>query len=307
MRKYYSLVENENEASINIYGDIVSWEWVESDVSSYTLSKELEGLSVDKINVYINSYGGEVAEGIAIYNTLKRHKSKVVTHCDGMACSIASVIFMAGDERVMEDASLLMIHNAWTNCSGNANDMKKAAEDLETINNLSVKAYMSKVNISQEELRGIMDNETFLSAEDALAKGFATGINKEKSENYSQSAKRQVVNTLLGERSIYADATKMAEVIVESVKEQLKIAPIDIQVSGRVMSEVLKKIKSSKEDAEEEPEDTEEEEETLSDETDDDPEPDEEPDEDKDETENQKNESVQMWTGFFNAIGGKKV
>ena len=103
IKKYYSLVvkEKEKEADIHIYGDIVSWEWFDSDVSSYTLAKEIEGLpeDIEKINVFINSYGGEVAEGLAIYNNLRRHKAKVKTYCDGFACSIASVVFMAGDER----------------------------------------------------------------------------------------------------------------------------------------------------------------------------------------------------------------
>ena len=128
MKKYYSLYQEEGsrEASINIYGDITSWEWLESDVSSYTLSKEIEGLDVDNLHVYINSYGGEVAEGLAIYNSLKRHKAKVTTHDDGFAASIASVIFMAGDERIMSNASLLFIHNAWT-YTGECQRTKKAS------------------------------------------------------------------------------------------------------------------------------------------------------------------------------------
>ena len=113
-KKYFQLTQNNNEVDIQIYGDITSWEWLESDVSSYTLSKQIEELECDQINVYINSYGGEVAEGLAIYNQLKRHKAKVKTVCDGFACSAASVVFMAGDERIMSTASLLMIHNAWT-------------------------------------------------------------------------------------------------------------------------------------------------------------------------------------------------
>ena len=123
-KKYYSLVQENNEATINIYGDITSWEWFSSDVSSYTLSKQLETIEADTIHIYINSYGGEVAEGLAIYNALKRHKAKIITHIYGFACSIASVIFMAGDERIMSNASLLMIHNAWTYTSGNANELR---------------------------------------------------------------------------------------------------------------------------------------------------------------------------------------
>ena len=108
IKKYYALAVKDKEASIYIFGDIVSWELSESDVSSYTLAKEIEGLDVDTINVYINSYGGEVAEGLAIYNQLRRHKAKVKTYCDGFACSAASVVFMAGDERIMSNAFLVI-------------------------------------------------------------------------------------------------------------------------------------------------------------------------------------------------------
>lgn len=198
MKKYYSLVKENNEANINIYGDITSWEWYENDVSSYTLSKEIESLDVDTINVYINSYGGEVAEGLAIYNMLKRHKAKVKTVDDGFACSIASVIFMAGDERIMSNASLLMIHNAWTYTYGNANDLRKQASDLDTITQASINAYMNHVNITEEELKNMLDDETWVSPQDALEKGFATAlVNDSTSKNPSQSVKKKVLEMLL--------------------------------------------------------------------------------------------------------------
>ena len=179
-KRYYSLVvkEKEKEADIHIYGDIVSWKWFDSDVSSYTLAKEIEGLpeETEVINVFINSYGGEVAEGLAIYNNLRRHKAKVKTYCDGFACSIASVVFMSGDERIMSNASLLMIHNAWMFAIGDQNQLRKEADDLETINAASINAYMNHINITEEELKAMMDAETWLSAVDALEMGFATQI-----------------------------------------------------------------------------------------------------------------------------------
>lgn len=180
MKRYYSLYQNaENKtADIYIYGDITSWPWYEEDVSSYTLAKELQSLGDDteNINVYINSYGGEVAEGLAIYNALKRHKAKVTTYADGFACSIASVIFSAGDERVMSNASLLMIHNAWTYTAGNANELKKQAEDLEKITQASINAYMNIVNITEDELKKMLDNETWIDSNEALEIGFATQV-----------------------------------------------------------------------------------------------------------------------------------
>lgn len=196
-KKYFQLTQNNNEVDIQIYGDITSWEWYETDVSSYTLSKQIEGLECDVINVYINSYGGEVAEGLAIYNQLKRHKAKVKTICDGFACSAASVIFMAGDERVMSTASLLMIHNAWTFASGNSKELRKQADDLDVITQASINAYMQEVNITEEELKQMLDDETWIAPQEALEKGFITTIVNEKDANgVSQSVKKSLVKMI---------------------------------------------------------------------------------------------------------------
>ncbi len=198
IKRYYSLETEGEKADLYIYGDITSWPWLESDVSAYLLSKKLEELKdVSEIDVYINSYGGEVAEGLAIYNALKRHKAKVVTHCDGFACSISSVIFMAGDERVMSNTSTLMIHNAWSRVSGNANDFRKEADDLEKITQLSVNAYMSQVSVSEEELKTMMDEETWLMPQEALEYGFATSISgTEESEKPSQNVRKDILQQI---------------------------------------------------------------------------------------------------------------
>ena len=178
-KRFYNLVVNGSTADLDIYGDIVSeaYSWDESDMNVYRLSRLLEGLQgVSQINVNINSYGGEVAEGIAIYNALKRHDAKIVTRCDGMACSIASVIFMAGDERVMYAPSMLMIHNASSMAWGTAADLRKAADDNEKITSMSKAAYMEHVSITEEELTALMDAETWITPAEALNMGFATVV-----------------------------------------------------------------------------------------------------------------------------------
>ena len=209
-KKYYNLETEGTKAALYIYGDITSWPWLESDVSSYNLSKQLEQLGdVDEIDVYINSYGGEVAEGLAIYSALKRHKAKVTTWCDGFACSIASVIFMAGDTRIMSNASLLMIHNAWTRASGNANELRKQADDLDTITQASINAYMEKVNISEEELKELLDEEKWLSPQEALGKGFATMISGvDTSSKPSQSAMVYIMEKVQQEKVPPAEPKK---------------------------------------------------------------------------------------------------
>ena len=132
------------------------------------------------MKVRINSYGGEVAEGLAIYNLLKSYDGEVATICDGFACSAASVVFMAGKQRIMPKSSLLLIHNAWTRASGDANDLRKAADDLEKITQPSIDIYSSVSNLSEEEIKKMMDEETWISADEALSYGFATEVTDEE-------------------------------------------------------------------------------------------------------------------------------
>lgn len=194
MKKYFQLTTSEDgtTADLDIYGDISSCWWDDDAMSAPKLSKQLDELGdVSQINVHINSYGGEVAEGLAIYSALRRHKARVRTTCDGFACSIASVIFMAGDERLMSDASLLMIHNAWTSAWGvNAADLRKLADDMDTITSASKSAYMARVSITEDELTELMDAETWISPADAVEMGFATSIETfESGDKASQGAR----------------------------------------------------------------------------------------------------------------------
>lgn len=194
MKKYFQLTTSEDgtTADLDIYGDICARWWDDDAMSAPKLSKMLDELGdVSQINVHINSYGGEVAEGLAIYSALRRHKARVRTTCDGFACSIASVIFMAGDERLMSDASLLMIHNAWTSAIGvNAADLRKLADDMDTITSASKSAYMARVTITEDELTELMDAETWISPADAVDMGFATAIETfESGDKASQGAR----------------------------------------------------------------------------------------------------------------------
>lgn len=227
-KRYYSLYQDiENKtADIYIYGDITSWPWYEEDVSSYTLAKELEELEeVEEIKIFINSYGGEVAEGLAIYNALKRHNAKITTYVDGFACSIASVIFAAGDERIMSNTSLLMIHNAWTYAKGDSEDLKKQAEDLEKITQASINAYLNIVNVKEEELKEMMDEDTWLNGEEAFEIGFATKLAEaEEKEVATQSIRKSLMQkiTKKPERIPVANVKVDKEEIEEIIQAEIK-------------------------------------------------------------------------------------
>lgn len=178
--RFYQLTNvSEDSATLYIYGDITSIKWFENDVCVYDLAKEIGDLNGKALTVRINSYGGEVAEGLAIYNLLKSYEGEVTTICDGFACSAASVVFMAGAKRIMPRSSLLMIHNAWTWASGDADGLRKAADDLEKITQPSVEIYTSVSNLDADEIKAMMDAETWIDADEALDYGFATEISEE--------------------------------------------------------------------------------------------------------------------------------
>lgn len=219
--RYFSLALNNREATLNIYGEITSWDYSEKDISSFTLSKQLENIDADTIHVYINSYGGDVNEGLAIYNNLKRSKSKIITYADGFACSIASVIFMAGDERIVSNASLMLIHNAWAYTQGNAKELRKKADDLDVITQASINTYMTEVNISEEELKELLDNETWLTPQQALEWGFATSmINAKVSDSASQSVRKSIFDLIYNQKTSKKKGVKETEVDEEDQDEE---------------------------------------------------------------------------------------
>lgn len=222
MKKYYAMEVSATKANVTIFGDITSWPWLESDVSSYNLRQELEGLDVDEIEVHINSYGGEVAEALAITNTLGRHKAKVTTYVDGFACSAATIIFMAGDRRVMSSLGNFLVHPAWSWASGNAADLRKEADNLDAITEQSITAYMRGITKSREELIDLMAEERFLTPEETLEWGFATEIEDTlEGENPTQS-----VATLINEKlrrpeetvTLAIDYDAMAKAVMDAMK-----------------------------------------------------------------------------------------
>ncbi len=265
-------------ATINIYGDITSWPWMDGDVSAVNLSKQLDDMGdVTDITVYINSYGGEVAEGLAIYNSLKRHKATIKTVCDGFAASIASVIFMAGDERVMNDSSLLMIHNAWTYAAGNAQELRKQADDLEKITSASVVAYKAHSSLSEDEIKALMDAETWITPDEAIEYGFATAIEKTEAKAANQSVRKQLFEIIKKFNALQAEEDEDEK----DEDEESKPEPTDDEPEAADDAE-----------GEEKPED----EETESDDTDS------EDDDTDSEDEDEPKEATQRWSGFFNAL-----
>lgn len=151
-------------------------EKTESETSAAHFRDELARVGdIDNINIYINSLGGSVFEGVAVYNQLKRHKAYKTVYIDGFACSVAAVIAMAGDKIIMPRNTNMMIHNAWSFAMGNAGELRKAAEDLDVINESSRQAFLLKAGdkLTEEKLIEMMDAETYLTAMSCVEYGLA--------------------------------------------------------------------------------------------------------------------------------------
>lgn len=186
--KYFEFSKLDNSVTeLYIYGDIRKpsmierWLEVEDEtrVDAFSFKDALAAVDTPNLVVRINSMGGSVSEGLAIYSLLKDFKGHLITKVDGMACSAASVIFMAGEERIMPESALLMIHNAWTCAEGDQNELRKAADDLEMITQPSVNIYCSKTGLSEDEVKAMMNDETWMDYKLAFEKGFSTSIEKD--------------------------------------------------------------------------------------------------------------------------------
>ena len=162
-----------------IDGEIVTDEYYDTDTSAAGFRDTLKDLGdVKTINLHINSPGGSVFEGIAIYNMFKQNKAHVNVYVDGLAASIASVIAMSGDAIFMPSNSMLMIHNPWTMAVGNASELRKQADDLDKITESSIQTYLNQAGdkLDEETLRQLMDDETWLTAKEAVDYGLATEV-----------------------------------------------------------------------------------------------------------------------------------
>lgn len=165
----------DKSADLYIYGEIIDntdWKWDEYDVMPEDVKSSLEKVDgLETLNIYINSPGGSVFAGLAIYNMLKRNEAKKIVHIDGIAASMASVIALVGDEVYMPSNAFMMIHKPLTIAIGNADDFRKVADDLDTIESGLFKTYEENlrdgIEMKQIEDRIKNESDVWLTADEA--------------------------------------------------------------------------------------------------------------------------------------------
>lgn len=170
-QSWYSIKAKANDtAEISIYDEIGFW-----GVSAASFAQDLKdcGNNLKQINLHIHSPGGDVFDGIAIYNLLKNHPANVTVYIDGLAASMASVIAMAGNEVIMPENAMMMIHKPWGIQGGDAEDMRKYADLLDKVENTLIPAYANKTGKTPEELAEMLSAETWLNGKECVEQGFA--------------------------------------------------------------------------------------------------------------------------------------
>lgn len=193
--KPVQIVRLNQSADLYIFGDIVSSQWFEDETSADSFRRELQTLAADgvtELNVHVDSYGGAVSSGWAIYNTLKDWPGTVNTYADGFVASAAVYPFLAGKNRYANPMSAFYLHQAWTVADGNADDLRKAADDIEKFNAIGLEAFAA-AGMDKDVILALEKGETWLTASEALELGLATEIIDRSDEPEAQQSVRGMI------------------------------------------------------------------------------------------------------------------
>lgn len=167
-------VENTSD-TITVYG-VIGEDWYGEGVTLKRIDAALRAIGERDVTVYINSPGGDMFEGIAIYHRLQEHSHQVTTKVLGMAASAASIVFLAGKKREVASSAFLMIHNCWTWLAGNRHYLRDIADDMEEFDAAMADLYAETSEQPVEDMAELMDDETYIRGKRAVELGLATGL-----------------------------------------------------------------------------------------------------------------------------------
>ena len=177
-KPYFDMQQSGEEANIYIYGDITRYIWEDSDVSAFRLANQLEKAgNLAEINVHVDSFGGDVSEGFAIYNALRAKNAQITTHADGFVASAAIYPFLAGTQRIANNVSAFYFHPAIGGGRGYAEDLREAADELDKLTEIGLGAF-TNAGMKEQAARDLISSKTWYSPEAVLEMGLATSIQK---------------------------------------------------------------------------------------------------------------------------------
>lgn len=188
------LIAKDGAAEMLIYGPIGDF-YDDSQTLAEDVVVALASLGGDPLTVRLNSGGGDVFQGFAIYEALASYSGPVDVRVDGIAASAASTIAMAGRTLTMAESSMLMIHDSWGFVMGNSQEMRQQAELLDKIDGVIAEGYARKSGLPTDRLRAMMDAETWLTADEAVEMKLADAKSQAKATNYANVAMFKYRNT----------------------------------------------------------------------------------------------------------------
>lgn len=168
-----AVAEEEQDRSISIYDAIGYDYWTGEGVTARRVASALRTLGAGPVTVNVNSPGGDMFEGLAIYNLLREHKGDVTVKVLGVAASAASIIAMAGDTVQIARAAFFMVHNSWVIAAGNRNDLRETADWLEPFDAAMADIYVARTGADTKAIAKLMDAESWIGGSAAIEQSFA--------------------------------------------------------------------------------------------------------------------------------------
>ena len=232
LSKYKIENKSEVEATVYIYDEISWW-----GIDAEKFVKDLNDIKAQTLNIRFNTPGGSVFDGTAVYNAIKQHKSRTISHIDGLAASIGSVIALASDEVRMAENAFLMIHDPWSIVIGNSDTMREEADLLDKVGGTIAKTYMDKTGKDEKEIKDLMTKETWMTADEALEMGFVDSIDKIEDDEKAKAT--------LFDLSVFAnvpDSLKEGKPMptAKDLERALRDAGCSIKQSKAILSEGFK-------------------------------------------------------------------
>lgn len=221
MKSWYEIKNKTDDlAEIWLYEEIGAW-----GTGAKQFIDELKNVKAKNINLHINSPGGDVFDGVAIHNALKRHPAKKNAYIDGLAASISSVIALAADKVIAAENAMYMIHDPWGFTAGNSEDMRHYADVLDKVRDAILTSYCSKTGKDEEEIKELMHAETWMTAQEAFDMGFVDLVEGRTEARASANFKN--VLEKLHVKNIPTDWTDTAEetTTIETSEEEISEAP----------------------------------------------------------------------------------
>lgn len=214
---------------VTAYGtfDWTTWTFKDSETSAKYFREQLAAIpDADTIELHINSNGGSVKEGVAIYSQLKQAACKKVGYVDGVAYSVAFLILQACDERVMGLGTSALVHNMWMSVDGNARELRKAADDLDVLMESNRKIFLERSNLEEQQLIEMMEAETFLTPDQCLEYGLIDRIDSyqadEKDIQERLMAQVQQLSGMIAQQKSFREQ-------LESMRQPAEVPPVPQQ------------------------------------------------------------------------------